>query len=136
MLPTFAVTVPARDRLDRMDHRVEKTQKKEWSDTADLLAGLFAREQDLHNLSSKDEWTVLQTVVDSGAEDTVSALGMAGWTPLTPSQVSTCGYAWKDARAVILANMGERKIQGVTNDGTLVTRYIRWLGPMVDTWKC
>ena len=97
MLPTSAVTVPARDRLDRMDHRVEKT-KEERSDTADWLAGLIAREQDLHNLSSKDEWTVLQTVVDSAAEDTVSALGMAGWTPLTQSQVSTCGYAWKDAR--------------------------------------
>ena len=78
-----------------------------------------AREKDLYNLSSRDEWTVLGSVVDSGAADTWALVGMSEWIPLTSQQESTDGPSWQTAcRYIFTSSMGETQIQGANDDGT------------------
>ena len=58
-----------------MDHVVEKIQEELGETARWSMAGLYARDPNLHNLSIKGEWTVLENVVHSGVVDTVALVG-------------------------------------------------------------
>ena len=81
------------------------------------MMGLFANENDLNSLGEKEEWVVLDTVIDSGAADSVAPVDMASWVPLAPSAGSKRGQTWQSACGEVLPNMGERNISGYSEEG-------------------
>ena len=71
----------------------------------------------LFNLDEGFEWKCVETVVDSGAADTVGPLDLAEWLPLVPSEGSKRGQTWKAAGGEILPNHGEKRVIGMTEEG-------------------
>ena len=83
---------------------------------ADLLASL--EDQTFLGAVEDDyEWECVETVVDSGAADTVGPLDLVGWLPLCPSAGSKKGQTWKVVGGEVLPNLGERRVVGVTDEG-------------------
>ena len=84
------------------------------------VLGLFCSESDLNSLGQKEEWVTLDTVVDSGAADTVAPVEMADWLPVQDSLGAKRGQTWQSACGEVLPNLGERRITGFTQEGEQV----------------
>lgn len=83
----------------------------------EMMLGLFNNEGILSSMGEQEEWVTLDTVVDSGAADSVAPMEMAYWLPLDPSPGSMRGQTWQSACGEVLPNLGERKIKGYTEEG-------------------
>ena len=86
----------------------------------DFMMGLFDMEGGLNHLNEEPKWVELETVVDSGAADTVAPVDMADWVPLEPSVGSKRGQSWQSASGDVLPNLGERRVGGLTEEGNWV----------------
>ena len=87
------------------------------------------KEAGLHVLVSNDsdlcsfgemEWFCIDTVMDSGAADPVAPIEMLDWIPLKESEGSRRGQTWQAAGGEVIPNMGERKVEGYTEEGAAV----------------
>ena len=65
----------------------------------------------------------IETVIDSGAADSVAPISLAEWLPLEPSQGSVRGQSWKSARGQIIPNQGQRQMQVHTEEGSVVNAF-------------
>ena len=124
--------LPSSDSL-MMSNRFSVFEEEEPADEEEVaceeagdLLGLFAGEPLLCNMEGEYdnldfEWICVETVVDSGAADTVGPMELMGWLPLVPSEGSKRGQTWKAAGGEVLPNLGERRMNGVTEEGHQVS---------------
>ena len=98
----------------------KRTAENQMVERSGKMFGLFFNDSDLNSLGEKEEWVSIDTVVDSGAADTVAPVDMAPWVPLEASTGSKRGQTWQSACGEVLPNMGERKISGYTEEGEQV----------------
>ena len=59
----------------------------------------------------------METVIDSGAAESVAPASMAPWVPTVPSEGSKRGQVYMSANGAKLANLGEKHFQVVTAEG-------------------
>ena len=65
-------------------------------------------------------WEKIDITVDSGAVDTVAPPSVASHVPIESTWASREGYCYRAANGQLLPNLGERKIRGVTQEGSAV----------------
>ena len=65
-------------------------------------------------------WEKIDITVDSGAVDTVAPPSVASHVPIESTWASQEGYCYRAANGQLLPNLGERKIRGVTQEGSAV----------------
>ena len=63
------------------------------------------------------EWVRLETVLDSGAAESVAPSTVAPWVELKESTGSKNGQTYQSASGAKIANQGEKKLQVVTEEG-------------------
>ena len=81
------------------------------------VGALFDPEEEVHHLRSERRWARMETVVDSGAAESVAPSSMAPWIPTVPSEGSKRGQVYMSANGAKLANLGEKHFQVMTAEG-------------------
>ena len=81
------------------------------------VMALFSPEPEINHLKQGPRWVKLETVVDSGAAESVAPVGMAPWVPRQESEGSKRGPTYLSASGDKLPNMGEKKFDMVTPEG-------------------
>ena len=89
----------------------------------DLLDGgslhaLFDPEEEVHHLrAERKKWARMETVIDSGAAESVAPASMAPWVPTRPSEGSKRGQVYMSANGAKLPNLGEKQFKVMTAEG-------------------
>lgn len=81
------------------------------------LAALFDPELELLHIPESTEWVKIESVVDSGAAESVQPANMVPWVPMVESEGSRRGQTYTSAGGERLPNLGEKKLSVLTPDG-------------------
>ena len=81
------------------------------------IMALFSPEAEINHLKQGPRWVKLETVVDSGAAESVAPVQMAPWVPRQASEGSKRGQTYLSASGKKWPNMGEKKFDMVTFEG-------------------
>ena len=68
----------------------------------------------MNSVESKDGWTKIEFMVDSGANDTVIPPGELPEVPIKESRGSRLGWAYRVANGAEVPNEGENAFKGIT----------------------
>ena len=79
------------------------------------FCGMLMSEDEVLN-STEYGWTKIEAVMDSGAADSVAPPDVAQWVPVTESPGSRRGQTYLSASGERLKNLGERRVEVVTNE--------------------
>ena len=103
------------------DHKKKEDDHKEVHVTKDRntrpLMALFDPEAELNYVPAATEWVKIESVVDSGAAESVQPVNMVPWVPMMPSEGSKRGQTYTSAGGERLPNLGEKKLEVVTDEG-------------------
>ena len=69
----------------------------------------------------EEQWETISMVIDSGAAESVAPVGTAAWMQAMPSDGSKRGQTYLSASGERLANLGEKRIPGITNENRNAT---------------
>ena len=81
------------------------------------LCSLFDSELDLGNLQSEQPWVKVESVMDSGAAESVAPPDLAPWVEVQESEGSRRGQTYVSASGDRLPNLGEKRLQVTTEEG-------------------
>ena len=95
--------------------------KKVKVETCDELCGLFDADLELNGVDNGVCWHHLETVMDSGAAESVAPTSMAPWIKVEESEGSRRGQTYMSASGDRLPNLGEKKFDIVTESGMSAT---------------
>ena len=85
------------------------------------LLGLFEADAEINGMDGEMVWHHLQTVMDSGAAESVPRASMAPWVEVTESEGSRRGQTYMSASGDRLPNLGEKRSDFVTETGRTAT---------------
>ena len=95
--------------------------KKVKVETCDELCGLIDADLELNGVDNGVCWHHLETVMDSGAAESVAPTSMAPWIKVEESEGSRRGQTYMSASGDRLPSLGERKFDIVTESGMSAT---------------
>ena len=81
-----------------------------------MPCNLFIEDGHLDNVTTC-EWVKVETVLDSGAAESVAPSSVAPWVEVRESIGSKNGQTYQSASGTKIANQGEKKLQVVTEEG-------------------
>ena len=81
------------------------------------LCGLFDADSEVNTLDGEVVWHHLQTVIDSGAAESVAPPSMLPWVAVKESEGSKRGQTYMSASGDRLPNLGEKAFKFVTETG-------------------
>ena len=81
------------------------------------ITALFSPQTEINHLKQGPRWVKLETVVDSGAAESVAPVQMAPWVPRQESEGSKRADTYLSASGEKLPNMGEKKFDMVSSEG-------------------
>ena len=71
------------------------------------------------SVTTKNKWEVIDLAVDSGASETVISEDMLPNIPIKQENASRRGVQYEVANGVRIPNLGEKKFQGHSEEGTV-----------------
>jgi len=98
-----------------------KTVKDMRMTDADEMFGLFEADAELNGMDGEQVWHHLQTVMDSGAAESVAPASMLPWVEVEESEGSRRGQTYMSASGDRLPNLGEKQFEFVTDAGRAAT---------------
>lgn len=94
------------------------------SGLSDTVCALFDVPAELNALD-KSQWMPIETVIHSGAADSVALVSLAKWLSLELPPGSVRGLSWKSASDQIIHKLGQRHMQVHTEEGNVVNAVYR-----------
>ena len=82
---------------------------------------LFEPDSQLHYVPQGPKWTKIESVMDSGAAESVAPLNVAPWVPAAESEGSRRGKTYMSAGSEKLPNLEKKKLDVVTTEGKAAT---------------
>ena len=99
------------------EDKTEIWDEKNIKDVTGELHALFDHDQELHYVPKGPKWTRIESVMGSGAAESVAPLSMAPWIDAEESDGSRRGQTYMSASGEKLPNLGEKQLDVVTSEG-------------------
>lgn len=94
---------------------------EECEEIPDEVMALFDPDVQLHYVPRGPTWRKVETVMDSGAAESVAPVELAPWVKLEASEGSRRGQTYLAAGGEKLPNLGEKKLEVFTSEGRPAT---------------
>ena len=128
--PPTASTSMKTNRRRNNTQRPQLSIKKAFESNEDQCSGvgccqeihsLFDSELDLGSLQQERQWMKIESVMDSGAAESVAPPDIAPWIAAEESEGSKRGQTYVSASGDRLPNLGEKKLKVTTAEGNRAT---------------
>ena len=107
---------PGLQLQNRFGELVVEEEDNDEEDGIPIMA-LFSPEPEINHFKQGPRWVKLETVVDSGAAESVAPVQIAPWAPRQESEGSMRSQTCLSASGEQLPNMGEKNFDMVTSEG-------------------
>ena len=81
------------------------------------ICSLFEADIDIGHLQQEKQWVRIESVMDSGAAESVAPADLAPWIDAVESEGSRRGQMYVSASGDRLPNLGEKKLRVITEEG-------------------